>query len=497
MNICSLLEQVAREHPDRIAIVYDGKSLTYRELVASVRGKAAYLLKCGISVGDRVLIFVPMSSALYVNLLAVLWVGATAAFVDPWMTCKSLLAACRKVKPQGFIGVPKAHLLRLLSPEIRAPRIKEVVLVSHSQKYKTASTTDIRSVANEHPALITFTTGSTGVPKAGIRTHRFLIRQHEMLTKYLDTRKGDVDLTILPVFVLHNLALGATSVIPKDNITVARIDTDEVSRLSQYYGVTTSTGSPAFFKRLANAGVGASLRAIHVGGAPCFATDVVALRRALPQTKITIIYGSTEAEPIAEIDARELLTLHSANSLIAGKPIDEIDLRIISMYDVPIRADDIEHITLPEGEVGEICVAAEHVMTSYLDSPEAFAANKIVSGDRIWHRTGDAGYLDASGMLHLMGRVDHRIELKGKTIFPIPAEQTLRSISGVKQGTLCHVNGKLYAVIEGELQVSLQTVQKCIPDVQEVFMIDKFPYDPRHNAKIDYTALKKRLGKPL
>src|SRR5262249_37732988 len=149
------------------------------------------------------------------------------------------------------------------------------------------------------------------------------------------------------------------------------------------------------------------------------------LARALAQGRIAgeahVVYGSTEAEPIASISALEMVrTIEHADplaGLCAGRPVQEIALRIVRPHDGPITLGAggwPEHDVAPD-EAGEIVVAGPHVLTGYLDDPDAERANKIRDGARVWHRTGDGGRLDAAGRLWLLGRVSRRVQRAGAT----------------------------------------------------------------------------------
>src|SRR5262249_60888750 len=128
----------------------------------------------GVAAGDCVLLFVPMSIDLYVALLAVLHCGAVAVFVDAWAGRARLDAAIAAARPRAFIGIPKAHLLRLASPALGAVPI---ALLYHRswfplERWMRADRAQAAAaLESASPALVTFTTGSTGRPKAAARSH--------------------------------------------------------------------------------------------------------------------------------------------------------------------------------------------------------------------------------------------------------------------------------------------------------------------------------------
>ena len=130
------------------------------------------------------------------------------------------LDACvRRVRPAAFVGVPRAHLLRLTSPAIRSIPLKMAIGggvpgARAVLRDVAAPEAQLEPCALDTPAIITFTSGSTGEPKAAVRTHGFLAAQHRALVESLALVPGEVDLCTLPIFLLANLASGVTSVIP-------------------------------------------------------------------------------------------------------------------------------------------------------------------------------------------------------------------------------------------------------------------------------------------
>lgn len=139
-----------------------------------------------------------------------------------------------------------------------------------------------------------------------------------------------------------------------------------------------------------------------------------------------------------------------------------------------------------ECEKGEIIVCGEHVLKGYLNG-EGDAENKIHMEGKIWHRTGDAGYFDESGELWLLGRYSQRIMLADNVIYPFAVEATLFE-KGYQTALIVH-DGKVCLVAEG----TSPAVNLTALGIEKVILIDSLPRDKRHNAKIDYGALKEKL----
>jgi acyl-CoA synthetase (AMP-forming)/AMP-acid ligase II len=508
-NIIEIFRRNAALLPAKAAIIEGGRGVSYEALHRDVERVATLLRERGVRKEDAVLIFVPMSIELYTLLLATFHCGATAVFIDAWAGRARIDAACRMLPIRAFVGVPKAHLLRLVSREIRRIPVK---LFANLAAWHPRSSVPIDPavVDPDDAALVTFTTGSTGAPKAARRSHRFLMAQHAALVASLDSGADEIDMPLLPIFPLSNLASGATTVLPPvDPRSVEKFDPGAVLDLIVKETVVTTTGSPAFYARLADHLLAhpsrvATLRSIFLGGAPVFPRLAARLRAAFPSCAITVVYGATEAEPISMITVDDLLVAaeRERHGLPVGRPVPFIDLRIMPIARgsiAPGGEEEFEAMALPPGEIGEICVAGEHVLGEYLGDPAAWLPNKIAVGDRLWHRTGDAGYLDAEGTLFLAGRVSQSFIHAGERIFVLPVEERLQGIEAIALGTIMEHEGALVVAVElreaiGVEELRAEIVRLGIP-FDDVMILRPLPRDPRHHSKIDYARLRATIGR--
>ena len=506
-NIVSRLAGAAARHPDRVAIADARGRVTFGELRDRVASAGGGLAADGVRPGDRVLVFVPMSVDLYVVLLGTLHAGAVPVFVDAWADRRRLSAAVRAAAPVAFIGSRRASLLRLFSGEVR--RIPRAYTPGSSALTRRGGGAPV-AVEPDAPALLTFTTGSTGAPKAAERTHAFLLAQHRALAAHLAPRDDDVDMPTLPVFVLSNLALGIPSVIPDaDPRRPADIDPRRVHGQMVREGVTTSSGSPAFYERLAGwcerTGESLPLRALFTGGAPVL-PPLARRLQAVVRGTAHVVYGSTEAEPIAGITANEMAALDGlAEGVCVGRPVPEIRLRLARPHDAPIALSDSGWTAWNvEGGPGEIVVAGAHVLRRYVGDPDADLRNKIRDGDTVWHRTGDAGRMDPDGRLWLLGRVRERVLRDGVEWWPLPAEVRALRVAGVTHaayvGASDPTRGKrAVLVVESdprrtdELRPVLQRALDPWP-LDELRVVERIPRDPRHASKTDVERLRRELG---
>jgi len=507
-NVVDLFQQQVKTFPDRTAINYGNKNISFKYFGKSIDETAQYFLHKGIKKGDRVLVFIPMSDSLYRVVLALFKIGATAVFLDEWVSVKRLNVCCQLADCQAFVGSGKARLLAWFIPSLR--RIPLRLGLSYESVQRTLP---FPETTHKDVALITFTTGSTGTPKAAIRTHGLLREQFAALRPVIDPQPGEVGMATLPIVLLINLAAGVTSVIADFNARKpASLSPARIIAQLETQSVDCLIASPFLVKKLAdyliNKGVVIpKLTKIFTGGAPVFPAEALIFQRAFPAARIGLVYGSTEAEPISSIEARALATVLPGgltDGLPVGKPEAAATVKIIQITDEPIAVStqtELEKLEKPPRTVGEIIVSGKHVLRDYLRNEEAMRRNKIFIGEQCWHRTGDSGFLDESGALFLTGRCNTLIYQNGKVISPFMFEAIFQEIDGVGAGTILAVGGRIIAVIEPDKKSSRELLRARITSnvhgFDQVVFLKKLPRDPRHYSKIDYELLKGRVASQL
>lgn len=521
MNIVEILTRHVADRGDRPAIIDRGGPLSFGQLDDASARVAARLEALGLQAGATALILCPMSADLYITLLGVFRLGAVAMFVDPSAGRAHLERCCRLLPPDLFIGSAKAQLLRLASRAVR--RIARHVVVGRRlpgmtslSRQMTGPTRDvITRVDADTPALVTFTSGSTGEPKAAVRTHGFLLAQHEVLRESLELAPGEMDLTTLPIFVLANLASGVTSVIPDADLrrpgAIAPGPVlDQIDRL----GPTRIAASPALLDRLAKQAQAEGLRLstfrrIFTGGAPVFPSLLARLQAVAPEAVVTAVYGSTEAEPIAHVEWRtigpdDLRAMRTGGGLLTGRPVSAIEVRILPDHwgtpIAPMAARQLDAMTLPAGSAGEIVVHGAHVLTGYLHGRGDEETKFDVDGRR-WHRTGDAGYFDTAGRLWLLGRCAARIDDRCGRLYPFTVECAVEDLEGVRRTAFVAHGGRRLLVVELQPEAAREATLAALREAiawahaDDAIVVRALPLDARHNAKIDYPALRALLDR--
>lgn len=515
-NVASLFFDAALRNPKGVAFARaNAAPLTFEELRVRVERFAGGLSGAGFGSGDKAVFMLPMSPDLYVGVLGALTVGGVAVFVDPWVSLRRIAALAAAAGAKAFVGSPKAHLLRLLTPALR--RIPLTIasgpVARPFARHRLGAMHGHHQLALMSPdasALITYTTGSTGAAKGVNRTHAILGAQHDVIRREFPAIAGDVDLTTFPVFALSNLAAGITTVIPPVDLRrVASASGDRVLKAVRACGVTTLAASPPLFDVLADhiraRGITPPApRRIVTGGAPVRDDQLRRWRGVWPRTEIVIAYGSSEAEPVAGIGADERVALGGGRGYCVGRPVHALNIKLIPIARGPVT--ELRELPRIGDAVGELVVSGPHVCRDYVGDVRAFAENKVRDANGVvWHRMGDTGYFDAQGRFWLVGRVHSTIERAGVPIHPQIMEQAaqgedanIRKVAAVGMPDEA-LGERVVLVVESDSTAVEAVVRarlgeaKLAPVDAVVVTRTPLPVDPRHNSKIDYQRLRDLL----
>jgi acyl-CoA synthetase (AMP-forming)/AMP-acid ligase II len=419
---------------------------------------------------------------------------------------------------RGFIGIPLACAMRLLVPALRRiPKafVARACFPGAVPLRKAASrepSGHLEAVAPDAPAMLTFTSGSTGRPKGVLRSHGLLAATHRILAAHLALRAGEMDVAVLPVVVFSNLAAGVASLIPDADLRQpGAIDAPRLAHQIEAWRPTGLVASPALLERLADEVLARgdrldSLRRVFAGGAPVFPRVLDKAAAVAPGARVHALYGATEAEPMATLARDDLGTddrdaMRQGRGLLAGRPVPEVRLHILrDRFGEPLgpwTLPELDAASARPGEAGEIVVSGKHVVAGYLGG-EGDRELKIRAGSETWHRTGDAGRLDERGRLWLLGRCSARIAGGRGVRYPLAVDAALSDNAALARATLLRHQDRTLLVVEPRGRPEDQALMSIACSIawagaDELVAIRRFPLDRRHNAKIDYPALRRML----
>ena len=497
-------------------------TLDFGALAARIDAYEHGLMEAGLRAAERVIMLVTPGADFLALSYAVMGRGAVPVFIDPGMGVDAVVACMREAEPSGFIGVPRAHLLRLKAGELfRSLRFSVVagrfppcgaMRLCDLRRPSAAPPTPVPR-GDADPALVAFTSGATGRPKGVVFTNRMLSEQLAVFRGQFGFRGGDQDLPLLPVFSLFTAALGVGSIFPPlDPSRPLSLVPSQIIRVMRDLGNQTSFGSPALWSKIGEycRQTGATLpqlRRVFMAGAPVSQTTIDLVKAACPQAESFTPYGATEALPVTIASADELwqdrpvLAVTGEQGTPVGRAIEGVALRVVQ----PLTGQPtVPLVDCPDRVIGEIVVSGDTVSREYLRRPEATATSKIHDGDRVWHRMGDMGYLDAGGQLYFCGRKAHVVSTPDHTFHSVPVENIFNRHPQIRRSALIEVAGGPALAVEPAswpltpqarqtLAAELRAVGASDPvtaAIRRFYFHQSFPVDARHNAKI----FRDRLG---
>lgn len=532
VNVASCLKRTAEISPYKRAVVYptgtdkNGRvmytHLTFLQLERESDCLAHGLEKAGINRGTRTILMVKPSLEFFIIIFSLFKAGAVPVVVDPGMGIRRLVECLREGRPEAFIGIPPAHVLRTLYPRF-FKTVKTPVTVGRRWFWRGFTLKQLRhvpwkpySMAETEPddtAAILFTTGSTGPAKGVVYTHENFDAQLRHIKSHLGISRDEIDLSTFPLFALFWPALGITSVIPDmDPTKPAQVNPRKIIEAILNQGVTSMFASPALLNRVGRYGKKKriklpSLKRVISAGAPVSSSIIEQFTSTLDEgAEVHTPYGATEAVPVISITSNEILSetrklSERGYGICIGRSINDLEVRIIKISDDPIDqwSDDL---VLEDGEIGEITVKGNLVTRRYFERPKADALAKIKDRDSFWHRMGDVGWKDSKGRIWFCGRKSHRVTTENRTLFTIPCEAMFNNHPSVFRSALVGIGplNRQKPVICIELKrdrihygkkkqlrnelLELAQQNELTKDIQTVLFHKSFPVDIRHNSKI-------------
>jgi long-chain acyl-CoA synthetase len=417
-TVIDMLWHAVETASDRAALLEGDRALSYRAFGAATAALARDLMALDV-VGQRVAVLLPTSIEANIAIFAALAAGAQVTMLNPAYTERELAPLLADAAPRA--------LMTLSGAEAEAEKVAARLGIDHVLTLGAGDLTVDRLLARGAPpprvaidpdshATLMFTGGTTGVPKGVERSHRQLMMTVAAMHAAWPTR-GDVEvwLNVAPVFHIWGFLMGCMNPVYGRSpvVVVARFKPDAVVAAIEAHRVTVFSGGPAAIyvgllgaSNFTSADLG-SLRLCPGGGSPFLLETLIGWEKA---TGVPILeaFGMTEAGPIT---ANPIDGTHRNGSV--GTPLEGIELEIVDLED-PARR-------LPAGAFGEIRIRGPRVIADYRGLPVPPAPD----GEHKWLMTGDIGYLDEHGFLHLVDRRKDMLIVGGFNVYPREIEEVL------------------------------------------------------------------------
>lgn len=424
MNLAQYLENTARRYPDKVAVRFEGQSLTYQELNNRCNQLANGLQDLGLTAADHCLVMMPNSIQVIIIYYALAKLGAVIVPVNFLFKRHELEHILADAKPKAFIGAEpylaeiQSAMQNAFEPAFKialgARKNSEFLELNHV--YSSQTDFALYPVQGTDSLTILYTSGTTGVPKGVMLTHSNHASEARILAKMRG--KPDPEVVVIGVLPLYHI-YGITSVI---NVSIylgctiellPHFDAEKVIEIAQSEKQTILFGVPTMYNRLIQAASqnppqNSSLK-FCVSGGSSLPVEFLHRFEKLFSTKIFEGYGLTEAPVCVENPFGGVTKPGSI-----GLPIPEFSAKIIA-------SDGNE---VPPGENGELLIKGPGVMKGYMNRPDE-TSRTIRDG---WLHTGDIARMDEDNYIYIVDRKKDLIIRGGYNVYPREIEEVMYQI---------------------------------------------------------------------
>ena len=428
MNLATLIDP----HPDdAVALVSRGNPTTYGELREQVARLRGGLVAAGVEPGDRVALAAANNWFFVVSYLAILGCGAVAVPLNPSSPTAEIVNELTAIGARVLIAGPAARDA-IQGAKGQLPALEHVFVphgteVPGAESFDSLMTADPAGLvdrADSDVAVLIFTAGTAGSPKAAMLTHGNLRANLEQAQGHPGgaVRPSDVAFGVLPMFHIFglNVVLGLTLYAGASVVLVERFDPATALETIRNHRVTMVAGAPPMFASWASmVGAGkddmATVRLALTGAAP-LAEEVARGFEARFEVPLRQGYGLTEAAPVVTAGVIDGPPRWSS----VGVPLPGVEVRLV----------DPDGEDVLEGDEGEVWVRGDNVFAGYWENAAATATAISPEG---WLRTGDIGVTDEDGFLYLVDRAKDVVIVSGFNVFPTEVEDVLSDHPGVAE----------------------------------------------------------------
>ncbi|RJP72895.1 MAG: long-chain fatty acid--CoA ligase [Candidatus Zixiibacteriota bacterium] len=497
MTLDRLLDRACQNHPEKTAILSRDQNLSYRQLNNQVNALANGLLALGLPRGGVVAMLLPKTPAAVVTFLAVIRAGGVIAPLNLRLKPDTLRVAFHHLNPFAIVAdamyqpllakhlIPHHPHCRIIltgngtaghvSPSPQAPLALDSLLSRESERSPSPNT------GENDIAYLNYTSGTTGIPKGAITTHRNLIWNTRGAVEMLKMDSRDVHLCMFPIYAhpheifCRSLYLGGTAVL------LDSMYPRTIARVIEQFQVTCVMAVPPFFRSLFPLGRSrefdfSSLRLAEAGGVysppeMCKEFEDIFQRRFLP------VWGSTETTGIALATAPDGEYRHGSMG------------RSCPGYEVTIQGPGGREAA-PE-EAGEMVVSGPGVVQGYFNLP---AETDATFHRGAWH-TGDMVRKDEAGFFYFLGRRSGLMKVAGLKVYPSEVETVLQGHPQIEEAAVIALPDELRGEVPKAFVVPKPAVTLDLKEVRDFCRVQLADYKVPSQIEIRAALPKTETGK--
>jgi long-chain acyl-CoA synthetase len=435
LNLAMLLAEGAIRHPDNVALRVGERTWTYAELDARAIRMAHHLRGLGVEPGDRVGLLIPNVAEFAIAYYGALRAGAAVVPMNVLLRAReiayyledsgaSVLIAWHEHFDVALEGAQRAGVRNVISVGgggDSGPALQAAMAHAPAEPF-------MAQREPGDPAVLLYTSGTTGSPKGALLTHSNLLWNAQISIELHRIEQSDRLLGTLPLF--HSFGqtcvLNAAFRSSAEVVLMARFEAEDALDLLERHAVSIFLGVPTMYVSLLNADSASrrdlSALRLCVSGGAAIPVEILHAFEARFGCRVLEGYGLSETSPVAAFNHLERPSKPGS----IGTPIWGTEMRI---------ADD-DGATVPRGEVGEIFIRGHHVMAGYHGRPEATAEAIDADG---WLHTGDVARMDEDGYVFIVDRKKDLIIRGGYNVYPREIEEVLYEYPDVMEAAVVGV----------------------------------------------------------
>ena len=461
MDVASVLINTTKKFHSKPAIIFRDQPISFLALCDNVFKLANGLLKSGIKKSDKAAIYLPNCPEYVYSYLALFSLGVTVVPLD-YMLTEDELASCLSHCQAKLLIAKEKEALSLENLKKRVPGLENIIVLEESKNnfklfqdvLNSARPLPVEIEINDRdPALIMYTSGTTGSPKGILLNYKHLDGSPKAMEYFVDLTDKDVKISALPlshsaglIYIQNCICYGITLVL------MERFQPLEFLKNIQKYKVTCFHLVPSMYyailhlKEFESFDL-SSLRWLVVFGAPSDPHSLRRFQQYCPQAHLLNGWGLTETCP-----PNTVIPLGSKKIESVGKPAPWVEIRIVG-------EEDNE---LPQGQVGEIVISGWVVMEGYYQDPKT-TSEVIKNG---WFHTGDLGRFDQEGFLYIVGRKKDIIKVSGEIVYSFEVENVLLKHPAIQEAAVIGMPDKLRGELVKAFVVSKKALEVKPEDIR-------------------------------